>query len=108
MGIAILSGVLESLDAANRSLFNGLPKWEVHTPGTLTPTGTPDASVPTRFLACVNRESTAQKLVNVFAGVGDLAGKVEVVASKNVEAVRQADVVLLWCVPIQWNVWLVC
>jgi len=94
MGIAITSGMIESLDTAKRSLSNGAPKWEVHTPGTLTPSGTPDPSMPSRFLACVKRESTAQRLVNVFATNG--SDKVEVYASKNVQAVTQSDVVLLW------------
>lgn len=100
MGIAITSGVIESLDAAKRSLSNGFPKWEVHTPGTLTPTAeTPDSSVPSRFLACVSRESTAERLVKVFAKIGSLGSKVEVLASRNVEAVRQSDVVILCCKP---------
>jgi len=99
MGIAVLSGVIESLNASKRSLFNGYPKWEVHTPGTLTPTGTPDASIPSRFLACVSRETTAAKLVQVFGEIGELGKTVEVFASRNVEAVTQADVVLLCCKP---------
>ncbi|KXN82587.1 Pyrroline-5-carboxylate reductase [Leucoagaricus sp. SymC.cos] len=100
MGIAITSGIIESLDAAKRSFSKGFPKWEVHTPGTLTPTtGTPDPSVPSRFLACVSRESTAQRLAKIFENVGELGSKVEVLASRNVEAVRQADVILLCCKP---------
>jgi pyrroline-5-carboxylate reductase len=97
MGIAITSGIIESLDAAKRSLSNGFPKWEVHTPGTLTPTtSTPDPTVPSRFIACVSRESTAERLVKVFANLDELGSKVQVLASRNVEAARQADVVLLW------------
>ena len=97
MGIAILSGMIESLDHSKRSLANGYPKWEVHTPGTLTPTAnTPDPSVPSRFLACVSRESTAERLVKTLAAIGELGKSVEVFASRNVEAVQQADVVLLW------------
>ncbi len=96
MGIAILSGTIESLDSSKRSLFNGYPKWEVHTPGTLTPTSTtPDPSVPSRFLACVGRESTAERLIKTFGAIGELGKKVEVFASRNIEAVQQADVVLL-------------
>lgn len=99
MGIAILSGIVESLDDSKRSLSNGYPKWEVHTPGTLTPTAsTPDPSVPSRFLACVSRESTAEKLVKILGAVGELGKNIEVFASRNIEAVQQADVVLLWYV----------
>jgi len=98
MGIAIASGIIESLDATKRSISNGFPKWEVHTPGTLTPSGTPDPSTPSRFFACVKRESTAQRLVKVFASSGGPETKVVVYASKNVQAVSQSDVVLLWYV----------
>jgi len=94
MGIAITCGMLESLDTAKRALSNGAPKWEVHTPGTLTPSGTPDPSMPSRFLACVKRESSARGLVNLFATTG--SDKVEVYASRNVQAVTQSSVVLLW------------
>lgn len=99
MGIAIASGIIESLDATKRSISNGFPKWEVHTPGTLTPSGTPDPSTPSRFFACVKRESTAQRLVKVFASSGGPETKVVVYASKNVQAVSQSDVVLLCCKP---------
>ena len=99
MGIAILSGVIDSLD--NRSTFrDGFPKWESHTPGTLTPVQSlddPDNSIPSRFLACVSREETARKLKKIFGDLGQLGSAVEVLASNNVEPVERADVVLLWC-----------
>jgi pyrroline-5-carboxylate reductase len=99
MGIAVLSGVLDSLDTSKRSLTNGVPKkWEVHTPGTLSPVDSPDAATPSRFIACVSRESSAKKLVSLFGSMGELAKQVEVLASKNVDAVKQSDVVLLWYV----------
>lgn len=94
MGIAILSGVIDSLDAISAKVSNGAPKWESHTPGTLTPV--PDASVPSRFLACVSREESAQKLRKIFSSLGGLGSTVEVLASKNLEAVQAADVVILW------------
>lgn len=111
MGIAILSGVLDSLDTSKHSLTNGtngtkgtngtngVHKWEAHTPGTVSPVGPPDVSTPTRFIACVSREATAKKLVSLFASMGEAASNVEVLASKNVQAVKQADVVLLCCKP---------
>jgi pyrroline-5-carboxylate reductase len=97
MGVAILSGVVASLDSKSNST-NGLPKWESHTPGTLTPTGPPNTPVPSRFIACVSREESAAKLRTLFADIKGLGGSVEVVASQNLQAVQQADVVLLWCV----------
>ncbi|KAF8652762.1 hypothetical protein AX16_004258 [Volvariella volvacea WC 439] len=98
MGIAVLSGVIESLDATLK-LRNGFEKWESHTPGTTTPTGTPDVSTPTRFIACVSREESANKLRGVFGKLGALGEGVVVVASQNLWAVQQADVVLLCCKP---------
>lgn len=97
MGIAVLSGVIDSLDSGSR-IFNGLSKWESHTPGTVTPVGHPDETLPARFIACVNREESAVKLRKIFGALGNLGEKVEVVASQNLKAVQEADVVLLWYV----------
>ncbi|KAK7054987.1 delta 1-pyrroline-5-carboxylate reductase [Paramarasmius palmivorus] len=91
MGIAVLSGVIDSLDT--QSHIKGLEKWESHTPGTLTPDESSDASIPTRFIACVNREESARKLQNTFKSLGPAGQKIEIVFSRNVEAVRQSDVV---------------
>ncbi|KAJ3504017.1 hypothetical protein NLJ89_g8165 [Agrocybe chaxingu] len=98
MGVAVFAGVLDSLDSSSK-ISNGFPKWESHTPGTLTPAGPPDATVPSRFLACVSREETARKLENIFGSLGQLGSSVEVFASKNIEAVQNSDVVLLCCKP---------
>ncbi|TFK72196.1 pyrroline-5-carboxylate reductase [Pluteus cervinus] len=98
MGIAVLSGVIDSL-GAKQQIRSSLEKWESHTSGTVTPVGTPDASTPTRFIACVSREESAKKLRTVFGNLGELGESVEVVASQNVRAVRDADVVLLCCKP---------
>lgn len=94
MGIAVLSGVIESLDTARPT--SNAAKWESHTPGTLTPTGPPDASVPGRFVACVAREDSATRLRAIFGALGPLGAAVEVRASQNLAAVQKADVVLLW------------
>jgi pyrroline-5-carboxylate reductase len=96
MGIAILSGVLDSLEPPSSKILSGLTKWESHTPGTLTPVGPSDASVPSRFMACVSREESAVKLRKIFSGIGPLGASVEVLASRNLEAVQKADVVILW------------
>jgi pyrroline-5-carboxylate reductase len=96
MGIAVLSGVMDSLspDSATRSEH----KWESHTPGTTTPTNLSDASLPSRFIACVKREESANRLRSLFAQIGPLGQMVEVIAGGNLKAVQEADVVLLWCV----------
>jgi len=100
MGVAILSGVLASLESRSQSFpLSQIPeKWEVHTPGTATPIGQPDGALPSRFIACVNREATAAHLRKTFMSIGGRATEVEVVARKNVESVKQADLVLLWYV----------
>ena len=103
MGIAVLSGVIDSLDTLSK-FRDDFPKWESHTPGTLTPIqsldGHSDDSIPSRFLACVSREDTAHKLKKVFGDLGQLGSTVEIFASNNIEPVQSADVVLLWCEPL--------
>ncbi|KAG6821065.1 hypothetical protein H0H93_007224 [Arthromyces matolae] len=99
MGIAVLSGVIDSLDLTSKLLKDSHLKWESHTPGTLTPTGPPDSTVPSRYIACVNRTETASKLRNIFGSLGALGSSVEVVAGQNVPSVQKADVVLLCCKP---------
>lgn len=107
MGVAVLSGVVASLEQlSNYALANGsvpnspstktqLPKWEHHTSGTNTPIGAPDASLPSRFIACVNREESSRNLVRTFHGKGGLSETVEIVAGENVESVKECDVVIL-------------
>lgn len=107
MGIAVLSGVVDSLDYFSRNGMPGLSKkWESHTPGTLTPELDDHPSTPSRFIACVSREESAVKLRGIFGGLGRLGKTVEVLAGRNLQAVQEADVVLLWCVPyaiVKWE-----
>ncbi|KAH9946060.1 pyrroline-5-carboxylate reductase [Epithele typhae] len=88
MGVAILSGVLASLDAKPASPH---PKWESHTSGTVTPQVLEDDALPSRFIAC--------KLAGAFFSAGTLGRSVEIFQGRNVAAVREADVVLLCCKP---------
>ena len=99
MGIAITSGVLASLHSQSplHGLKSGQPKWESHTPGTSTPTVAEgdDPTLPSRFIACVQREESAKRLRENFRAV--LGGAaIEITVGKNVSAVQQSDVVLLW------------
>ncbi|KAF7304618.1 Pyrroline-5-carboxylate reductase [Mycena kentingensis (nom. inval.)] len=98
MGVAVLSGVIDSLDVA-RPHTSGLNKWEAHTPGTLTPTMEEDASIPSRFIACVAREESVARLRASFSALGPMGAEVEVLTARNVEAAQKADVVLLCCKP---------
>ena len=99
MGVAILSGVLASLDA-KATLPSQDPKWESHTPGTLTPRGPEfqDDSLPSRFIACVSRQQSATRLESLSLAAHACGYAVEALVGKNVEAAQAADVVLLWCV----------
>ena len=95
MGVAILSGVLDSQRSAS-TVKSSKFKWELHTPGTVTPVGPPDSTVPSQFIACVSREESVNKLHTRFCAMGFLGETVQVFVSQNVEAVRSADVILLW------------
>ncbi|KAM6500860.1 pyrroline-5-carboxylate reductase [Amanita muscaria] len=100
MGVAIISGVIEGLKSASTvKTLIGLEKWESHTPGTVTPVGPPDATVPSRFIACVSREESAKGLRAKFSTMTQLGEVIDVLVSQNVEAVQLADVVLLCCKP---------
>ena len=97
MGIAVLSGVLSSLDPNSSGTT---PKWESHTSGTVTPVAfvEEDPALPSKFLACVSREVSARRLKPAFTEVSRLGAAVEICVADNVRAVKQADVVLLWYV----------
>ena len=96
MGVAIISGVIASLES--RSVAPGFQlhtKWESHTPGTSTPINAPDESIPSRFIACVSREESAKQLKKTFYSSNSIY-PVDVVVAQNVAAVHQSDVILLW------------
>jgi pyrroline-5-carboxylate reductase len=99
MGIAIASGVLASLHSQSplHGLKSGQPKWESHTPGTSTPAVADgdDPTLPSRFIACVQREESARRLRENFRAVLG-GGAIKVTVGENVSAVQQSDVVLLW------------
>ena len=101
MGIAILSGVVASLEAATSATPSShkQPKWESHTPGTMTP-DQDASSTPSQFIACVSRAETRTKLQGVFGALGPLGKTVQVVAGDNLNAIRQSDVVILWYVAL--------
>ncbi|KAH7914964.1 putative delta 1-pyrroline-5-carboxylate reductase [Hygrophoropsis aurantiaca] len=100
MGIAILSGVIQSLQS--KSIFQAIPKWESHTPGTSTPTiDTPDPSLPSQFITSVTRQESALKLQQIFGNLGGLGASVHIVVGDNLVVAQQADVVILCCKPQQ-------
>ncbi|KAL2172791.1 hypothetical protein VTG60DRAFT_2610 [Thermothelomyces hinnuleus] len=92
MGIAILSGILSSLDEIQDA--NAKPA----SSGTSTPlyeTST-TTRLPSRFIACVRRPESAKKLKNTFA---PHLSAVEITQNDNVASVQRADVILLACKP---------
>ncbi|PSR74112.1 hypothetical protein PHLCEN_2v10068 [Hermanssonia centrifuga] len=100
MGIAVLSGVIASLDSKVDPQYPPAAKWESHTPGTVTPViPQTDESQPSRFIACVSREESAKRLRGIFFNLGGLGPSVDVLVAENVKAVQQSDVILLCCKP---------
>ncbi|KAF2456543.1 pyrroline-5-carboxylate reductase dimerization-domain-containing protein, partial [Lineolata rhizophorae] len=87
MGIAILSGIMSSLTST--------------TPAPTAP-GTPSAEeppsrLPTRFIACVRRAQSAQRIKAQLSAYASIP--LRVVVDDNVAAARDADLVLLACKP---------
>ena len=105
MGVAILSGTLQSLEARLALPLAQQPKEDAPVPsGVSTPTSSqfldaPDSALPERFIATVGREETARKLKRTFKEMGRLGEAVEVLpGTDNVTAVQQSDVILVWWV----------
>jgi len=90
MGIAILSGILTSLDEMQDS--------SKESSGTSTPLyeTAPTTRLPRRFIACVRRPETTKKLKATFQAH---ASAVSIVQNANVAAAQEADIVLLACKP---------
>jgi pyrroline-5-carboxylate reductase len=101
MGIAVLSGVLTSLETRLRSPAHPSSDQEPAS-GISTPTASmfldaPEETLPSRFIATVGREETARKLKKTFAAMGRLGEQVEIKAGgQNVWAAGEADVILVW------------
>ena len=98
MGIAILSGILSSLyelQAPKNPLLSQA------TSGTSTPaTEEIPTRLPSRFIACVRRPESAKKVKSALV---DHLKAVKIVQNDNVDAVTEADVVLLGCKPYMVN-----
>lgn len=122
MGVAILSGVIESLLAA-RSAASAAPSSTgavVDDPlaSSTTSIGEEDLQqLPTRFIACVNRQESAKRLKKNFASPFISASSsastaangpssssspqvhVQVLTQGNLQAASESDVILLACKP---------
>jgi pyrroline-5-carboxylate reductase len=94
MGIAILSGILSSLYELQTPKN---PLLSQATSGTSTPaTEEIPTRLPSRFIACVRRPESAKKIKSALV---DHLKVVKIVQNDNVNAVIEADVVLLGCKP---------
>ncbi|KAK3374937.1 pyrroline-5-carboxylate reductase dimerization-domain-containing protein [Podospora didyma] len=94
MGIAILSGILASL----QDMQGGPSRLAPPSSGTSTPAAPEDvpSRLPTRFIACVRRPESAKK---VKSALREHLSAVSVVQNDNLASVKQADIVLLACKP---------
>lgn len=94
MGIAILSGILSSLYEFQTPKN---PLLSQATSGTSTPASEEiPTRLPSRFIACVRRPESAKKVKTALV---DHLNVVKIVQNDNVNAVTEADVVLLGCKP---------
>jgi pyrroline-5-carboxylate reductase len=99
MGIAIISGMLASLDARPA---NGTAGPTPSKSGTSTPLPSymlyaSDAALPSRFIACVRRPESVKKLRRLFAtDFPEREENIEIVSGENVAAAKECDVLLLW------------
>ena len=91
MGIAILSGILTSLTE-----LQGPKPLQTPSSGVSTPREEVPSRLPSRFIACVRRPESAKK---VKSALWEHSSVVKVVQNSNVDAVQQAEVVILACKP---------
>ncbi|KAL9003325.1 MAG: hypothetical protein Q9188_003801 [Gyalolechia gomerana] len=95
LGIAILSGVLNSLSPLNSSQPSPSPS------GTTTPAAQQEENdlpprVPSRFIACVTRDASAKRVKDALSSH---LSSVTVLQKQNLKGVQQADVIILACKP---------
>ncbi|KAJ4292273.1 delta 1-pyrroline-5-carboxylate reductase [Collariella sp. IMI 366227] len=92
MGIAILSGILASLD----EMHNGSAKSS--TSGTSTPLYETSTThrLPSRFICCVRRPESVKKLKSAFAAH---LNTVSIAQNANLPSIQKSDVIILACKP---------
>lgn len=101
MGVAIISGMLASLEA--RPTNGTLTKPTQSKSGTSTPLPSymlyaSDETLPSRFIATVRRTDSAKRLKKLFSMEFADRGSdiIEVTSGENVAAAKECDVLLLW------------
>jgi pyrroline-5-carboxylate reductase len=93
MGIAILSGILSSLQQIQTP---NKPRSSASASGLSSKAEKPPARLPSKFIACVRRPESAEKIKKALSAH---QSSVQVSLNDNVAACKQADVVLLGCKP---------
>ena len=89
MGIAILSGILSSLNDTSISKSGSAS-------GISTPLDEVPSRLPSKFVACVRRRESAKRVISTL---GDLSRNIKVLEGRNVDAVSESEVILLGCKP---------
>lgn len=103
MGIAIISGMLASLEERPANGV-GKPNRSGGASGTSTPLPSymlyaADDSLPSKFIACVRRPDSAKKLKKLFANdFAERGENIDIRHGDNVAAARECDVLLVWFV----------
>ena len=91
MGIAILNGILTSLQEMQTPR-----RLQTPSSGTSTPMEELPQRLPSRFIACVRRSESAKK---VKSALWEHSSVLKVVQNENVNSVKQSDVIILACKP---------
>ena len=99
MGIAVLSGVIDSQRAHLKQLQLNGGSGAAGETSMQSSIGEEDlrAQLPSKFIACVNRQESAKRLRKLLDKEGYT--EVKVLQRNNLECAREADVVLLACKP---------
>ncbi|KAL8705356.1 MAG: hypothetical protein Q9201_001512 [Fulgogasparrea decipioides] len=95
LGIAILSGILNSLAPFNASDSSPSPSGTT-TPAAQQEDGSLPPKVPSRFIACVTRDGSAKRIETVLSSH---LHSLTILKNRNLEGVQQADVIVLACKP---------
>ena len=92
MGIAILSGILNSLSSIDSSPSPS----GTSTPGVLNDSDDIPPRIPSRFIACVTRDASAKR---VKTALSYHLSSVTILQNRNLKGVQEADIILLGCKP---------
>lgn len=95
LGIAILSGILNSHSSINAS-DSSPPSSGTAAPATQRDNENLPHKVPSRFIACVTRDASAKR---VKTALSSHLSSLTILQNQNLKGAQQADVILLGCKP---------